>query len=345
MMRNERQTYLDIIRITAAMMVIAMHAPIPNDNAVGIFNATLSYLTTPCIGLFFMISGALLLPIKIDYKNFIRKRFSKILWPTVFWSIFYILCDIVCNRHPINILKAVCSIPFSAQGHGVLWFMYTLAGLYLLAPILSSWLLKASRREIEFYLILWAISTCYPILENLLTINTGPTGILYYISGYVGYFLLGYYMKTYPDAFRFRLIIPLCVVSIVAPVTCRLLQLNIDFYSTFWYLSVFVVIMCIVWFKGIYKCSESVGGGKFSLQSKETIQYISNLAFGIYFVHIFVMRYILWKCGFIMAIDSYILQTAVVIALTAIISAAICMIISRTYMAEYIIGYKYKKDA
>ncbi len=46
-----------------------------------------------------------------------------------------------------------------------------------------------------------------------------------------------------------------------------------------------------------------------------------------------------------MAIDSYILQTAIVIALTAIISAAICMIISRTYMAEYIIGYKYKKDA
>ena len=63
-MSKQRYINLDIIRILACLMVVTMHAPMPNENAIGIFNAALSYYNTPCIGLFFMVSGALLLPIK-----------------------------------------------------------------------------------------------------------------------------------------------------------------------------------------------------------------------------------------------------------------------------------------
>ena len=43
---------------------------------------------------------------------------------------------------------SLLNLPFAAQGHGVLWFMYTLVGLYLLAPILQSWLRTATQREV-----------------------------------------------------------------------------------------------------------------------------------------------------------------------------------------------------
>ena len=45
------------------MMVVLMHSPVPSGQGSGIFLSTLSYLTMPCIGIFFSISGALLLPV------------------------------------------------------------------------------------------------------------------------------------------------------------------------------------------------------------------------------------------------------------------------------------------
>ena len=77
-MSNQRDINLDITRIVACLMVITMHAPIPNENAIGIFNAALSYYTAPCIGLFLMVSGALLLPIKGNGIEFLKKRFARL---------------------------------------------------------------------------------------------------------------------------------------------------------------------------------------------------------------------------------------------------------------------------
>lgn len=75
-MENKRNIHYDIIRIIACMMIVAMHSPIPNENANGFFLSALSYLSAPGVGLFFMISGALILPIHTDLKTFFRKRFT-----------------------------------------------------------------------------------------------------------------------------------------------------------------------------------------------------------------------------------------------------------------------------
>lgn len=73
-MNNQRTVYLDIIRVIACIMVIMMHAPIPGAGAEGHgpFLVLISYLTVPCVPLFFMVSGSLLLPCRkevsaIDY--------------------------------------------------------------------------------------------------------------------------------------------------------------------------------------------------------------------------------------------------------------------------------------
>ena len=129
-----------------------MHAPIPGEGALahGPFLVLSSYLTSPCVPLFFMVSGALLLPCKegVTANSYIKKRIGKIVGPTICFSIFYIMLN--CSE--LSVKEGVTdlfSIPFTAQGHGILWFMYTLAGLYLLVPIVSPWLRNASKYEIE----------------------------------------------------------------------------------------------------------------------------------------------------------------------------------------------------
>lgn len=71
---RQRDVSLDIIRIVACVFVVAMHSPMPSDNANGVFLVALSYFIAPCIGLFFMVSGALLLPVKEEYPTFLKKK-------------------------------------------------------------------------------------------------------------------------------------------------------------------------------------------------------------------------------------------------------------------------------
>ena len=315
-----------------------MHAPLPSEQTNGIFLSSLSYFTTPCIGLFFMVSGYLLLPIKQDAESFLQKRLGKVIGPTLFWSIFYIAANFIKGDCQRSLMKELISIPFSAQGNPVLWFMYTLIGLYLLAPIISRWIENASRKEMEFYLGLWGISLCYPILSLFLSINQGTTGILYYFTGYAGYFILGSYLKKYPERISFKCIIPLMGIAILAPMICKIAQINVNFYEVFWYLSIFVVIQCVFWFQTITKLPL-----KFSNRVETMLTRISNLSFGIYLIHIFIMRYVLWECDFILNIDSYILQTVTIAVLTFVLSTIVCYLISWLPFSADLIGYKSSK--
>lgn len=69
-------------------MTVAMHSPL----LWGVENASLlsslSYLTASGVELFFMIFGALLLPVKSDTKSYINRRFTIIAIPTLIWSVF-----------------------------------------------------------------------------------------------------------------------------------------------------------------------------------------------------------------------------------------------------------------
>ena len=328
----------DLLRLLACFMVILMHAPLPDGAAGnGLFLSALSYFTAPCIGLFFMVSGALLLPVRSDTGTFLKRRFGKVLLPTLAWSVFYLCCNRWMKGETVDWGHALCSMPFSTQGNPVLWFMYTLMGLYLLAPVLSRWLEAASRKEVEFYLGLWGVSLCYPLLSWVADCNTGNTGILYYFTGYAGYFVLGYYLNNYPGCLPLKSILPAAVVAIVAPVVCKVCRWEVDFYELFWYLSVFVVVQCVCWYRAV----ECIVGGKtlqFSILNIATI--LSRLSFGIYLVHIFVMRYLLWNYESIRAVGSYILQTGIITVLTFALSAIVCWLISFLPGAQYLIGYR-----
>lgn len=337
---KKRNYPLDLIRVIACLMVVLMHSPMPSENANGIFLSLLSYMTAPCIGLFFMVSGALLLPVKEETGTFLKRRLEKILGPTLVWSLIYIGYNHYQGTDH-SWWKEILSLPFSAQGHGVMWFMYTLTGLYLIAPVLSKWLQTCSKRELEFYLLLWVVTLCYPLLRLFLSIQTGESGILYYCTGYVGYFLLGHYLNKYPEAVSWRFLFPAVFMALLAPVFCKWKQYEVDFYSLFWYLSIFVVILCTVWFKVLSQY------GKFILEPGKTrtgITCVSNLSFGIYLMHIFVMRYMIWKWTWIQNMDNYIGQTLLIVVLTFSLSVLGCYLLSWIPGAAYLIGYKQRKS-
>ena len=317
-----------------------MHAPIPNTGLSSIVLSTDSLLTAPGIGLFIMVSGALLLPVRLSTKEFLRKRLGKVAAPTIVWTIvYYTVAPWTKTVHRGESLGCLLSIPFSAQFNGVLWFMYMLIGLYLLAPILSAWLQNASKREIEFYLGLWMITLCYPLIRSFISVNEGNTGILYYFGGYAGYFLLGYYLQHY----QVEMPIWNCVVMIALPfmagVMLKALNINIDFYDLFWYLSALTSIACIGWFCLMKRLTSQYSNKK---EWHSPLILISNYCFGIYLSHIFIMRGLLWHWEWLRELEG-VTQILVTTFITFIGSFFITWFLSHLPGAGYIIGYKFRK--
>ena len=336
-MSKARIAYLDVIRIFACFLIITMHAPMKNMGTDSHILSSISLLTASGIGLFFMVSGALVLPIKELTSVFLHRRLTKVVFPTLFWTFFYLILRIITTDMSTgDLLKQICSIPFTHRGHSILWFMYTLIGLYLLAPIITPWLQKASKREIEWVLFLWGITLCYPLLSYIIKVNVSKTGMLYYFSGYAGYFLLGYYLHTYQIKVKWWHIVALLIIPLLAATGFKLTHTPINFYTVFWYHSIFIVMMCIGWFCLFQKIDKQIPHYPF-------ITLLSNCCFGIYLIHIFIMRSIMWKCSFITAYGG-VMQIILTIILTCVVSFVIVWCISKLPYSQYIIGYKSRQN-
>jgi surface polysaccharide O-acyltransferase-like enzyme len=335
-MDKKRIVYLDVVRVVACLMVIMQHSPMPSlgeDNSVLL--SAVSFLTYPCVPLFFMVSGALLLPVEESSLGplfFIRKRLSKVVFPTLFWTFFYI----IVGNQPIGWVN-ILSIPFSPQDHLILWFMYVLIGLYLISPIISHWLRHASKIELEFYLALWFITLSFTHLEKVLEIYEGYYNSLYYFSGYIGYYLLGYYLHTCNNGGgKLWVVVILLVVPIGIYGICKYLGVPLSFSA---YLSLFTAPMSISWFLGIkmLMC-------KYSLVDNmaHIVERVSSLSFGIYLMHIFLLKEISWKiCDYLQLVG--ISQILLTIFVTFVLSFLFSWVISKLPYSNYLIGFKHKR--
>lgn len=332
---NSRVLYLDVLRIVACLMVILMHSPMPGIGISSNVLSSISLLCVPCIGLFFMISGALLLPVKDEMHVFYKKRFKRIVFPALTWMFVYIIINILVGRNELHDLpKILFSIPFSPQGHGIMWFVYTLIGLYLIAPIVSPWLQKCTRKEIEFVLFLWIITLCYPYFDGLLDVNNSETSPLYYFSGYSGYFLLGYYIEKYPPKVpTFLLLLTFCTPVAIA-VFCRLSSISVDFYSDFWYLSLAGVFMAL----SLFLLVRNIVTGDYKIaKCQNAVISFSKCTYGMYLIHILIMREFLWRVSPGASLNGMI-QIIVCFVLTTLLSYVVVWLFSYLPIGDLLVG-------
>lgn len=269
------------------------------------------------------------------------KRLGKVVVPVLVWSAVYlVMLSLREHLGAADIVRKVLSIPFSAQGTGVLWFMYTLIGLYLLTPILSAWLARADEKEERMYLGLWVITLCYPLLRYVVDINDSITGILYNFSGCAGYFLLGHWLQHYGSKVRLWQATIGYAVAIGVPLATHLLHIDVDaslFTSNT--VSVFVLAQAVFWWtllKAVARRCQRLG------RCQTAFAKVSALTFGIYLMHILIMRTLLWSNPFVVALPPA-LQILVTVVLTLILSLALSWLISRTPLGGYVVGYRRRR--
>ena len=219
-----REAWLDFLRVTACFLVMTVHATEPfylgGDGTLVLSGADAFWVSLfegiarCCVPLFVIASGYLQLPLKYDTWTFFRRRFVRIVVPMVLWTLVYAL---VYGFPVANFNGLLLNFNYAA-GH--LWFVYMLLGLYLIMPVLSPWLEKVSAKELGVFLGLWALTLCIPFVREYAggmapmiyaadglpapalfplwgEASWNPFGLFYYLSGFVGYLLLGVFVKRF----------------------------------------------------------------------------------------------------------------------------------------------------
>ena len=219
-----REAWLDFLRVTACFLVMTVHATEPfylgGDGTLvlsgvdAFWVSVFEGLARCCVPLFVIASGYLQLPLKYPAGEFFRRRFVRVVVPMVIWTLVYAFA----YGSPASSLKGLLLNFNYAAGH--LWFVYMLLGLYLIMPVLSPWLEKVSRKELSLYLGLWVLTLCIPFVREAAggmapmiyaadglpapalfplwgEASWNPFGLFYYVSGFVGYLLVGVFVKRF----------------------------------------------------------------------------------------------------------------------------------------------------
>ena len=229
---NGRIAYIDYLRVVACFLVMLVHASenfYGTDNSVGLAsNCSMllnesnrfwvafydGFVARTCVPLFMIASAFLLVPMKPEtgMGSFYKKRFARILPPWIFFSLLYCLLPLLWGGMSIEqSLADLKHLPFnfpSMAGH--LWFMYPLVSLYLIIPVVSPWLEKASAKEELIFLGIFGLSTFIPWIHRFLYPEiwgecfwNGFT-MLWYCSGYLGYLVMAHYIRVHLDWSRRR---------------------------------------------------------------------------------------------------------------------------------------------
>ena len=206
-----RLAYADLLRSVSVIAVIMLQlsysrltAASVNSSAWTVYNAY-SALTRWSVPIFVMLSGAFLLDPKKSGK--LRVQFLRILrifLVLVVWSAIYAMADHLNQGGSLswNGFKSALLSALRGNVHGHLWFLYMILGLYLAAPILRAFIKGASRATLHYFLILTFVVTFFlPTFLKFYPGNPLSTHLnrveLHLVLGYVGYFVGGYYLKTY----------------------------------------------------------------------------------------------------------------------------------------------------
>lgn len=343
-----RIIFLDYLRVIACLMVMLVHSCEPfylGGQGTLILNSTDAMWVTlidsairSSVPLFVMASSYLLFPVRDgETRQFYTRRMKRVAIPAVIWLVLYAVVPLYgepfhwysTDETIHNLGHLAFNFP-GAAGH--LWFVFMLLGIYIVMPIFSPWVERLTKRGEQWFLALWLFTTLIPywryfaqqytgLNEVMGEANWNEFGLFYGVSGFMGYVVLGHYLRTYTPQLSWRrtlaMSIPLLLVgyAIIAGGFWQAMPSELPFEGpiqvavrmelTWRFCTLGTALMTLGYFLIIRKLN---GQGMFY---RYVILPISKASYGMYLMHIF------WLCLFVTLLRNHIESTLVVILLTA----------------------------
>lgn len=328
---EQRKVHIDLLRIFACFSVVMLHSASQYwyDLEVGSFEWLVcnSYDAAFRFGvaIFVMISGMLFLGREgeVELKKLYKNNILRLITAYWVWSALYGLWD--CREwfgaagttwkdYTMEILL----------GRYHLWFIPMMVGIYVLLPMLKTWVNHASKQQIEYVLILFVILQIMTSSLEMIRLPVMAKVILQFIDvqligSYVGYFLLGYYLYKYPVNVKIKKIIYalgvlglVCAVVVSAVFSIIYGEMNTAAFDSYSIFTFAVIVSVFVFFQ------QEVGKRKFGNKISSFFQEVSLNTFGVYLIHIWIIEFLQSK-----GIDSMSVSNVIGIPVLAIFTFVI----------------------
>ena len=303
MKEASRQVWGDMLRVTAMVMVVAIHTYALTKYYLFLSNKTyflllslFDSLTRAAVPVFFMLTGAFALKRYVEGKSeySYRSTVVKLVIPFVIFSIIGYIYTAISRNEPLSLISFLNQFLSAGGTQDHMWFMYVIILIYLFMPFIIKLTRTLDRSSLK-KLILLVI-----ILGNVLyTINAllFPTPLNKIFSGvslpslviYSNYLLIGYYLNTYALSSRLK-----CIVFVFGALSILALPLLQLIYSSPYDIdkltngtsvfSLFIALSMFMLFKQ-YFSTHSFNKNLLSIVTK-----ISSLSFYVYMTHYTVLN-------------------------------------------------------
>ena len=345
-----RSLYIDLLRVLGVVAVVLIHIDSPlmnmnwgrNQGYWWIGNVVMSLLRF-AVPVFVMISGATLLTREIKTSDFYRRRFLRVVLPLLFWLPAYWLFRWFMLSSPARPTEfdEVVNWAFGLfVTEGVskhLWYMYMIVVLYALMPLMAGLLKKINERGVLVLLGVWLfyLSLQQAGLVSVDFLGAGLRKVYNYLL-YIGYLLTGYYLVRYMPCVKIRLSILMLVFVLTV-----LLSAIVSYWLSMESGRQNTVIM------------GSLGANSFvqavavflicrkitikSVFSNRIILWMSELSFGVYFIHIMVII-LFYRIGVFWTMAHPVLSVPLVLIMVLMVSFSLIYALKKIPFLNKFIG-------
>lgn len=291
---HDHDVSLDVLRIVATLMVILIHTSgkgfaglIPHWWAVNTYES----VSRVCVPIFFMITGALLLPRSHNIRSVI-KRSWRIAFVLLAWSLIFLA---------YGRFKAIPpSLPSVSQGLewiiaiirspvvGHFWYLYTLIAAYFFIPVMSAFFKTTELRLQTLILIVWFIAASgIPFLNRYF--NDAKFGIdIHFFYIYPAYMLAGALLYTHCTMNLPRFLACAAVWALSTAGTAfftwhfsKDAQVNTELYYE--YFAPLVVTGALALFCALRYLGRVIA--ERCTRARNVIVFLGGLSFGVYLIH------------------------------------------------------------
>lgn len=298
---SERLVYLDLLRIFCTVCMVALHVSGAGMRApIGSFDwhvcNVYDGITHFCVPVFAMISGAFLLDPSREYSlgKLYKVKILRIVTAFVFWSVTYAVITAVKSNRPFGKELVFDFVSDIFKGHFHLWFMFMIAGLYMLTPLLRKF--TQDKKLTEYFLILCVVFMFIIPNISLYSLSDRVDGVASYINekfnmdfafGFTFYFVAGCYFKQYNPGKIIKI-----AIYVLGAVSAVLIPYGTYFYSApagknqfilYAFQSPLIGFLSAALFLAFKDVFSSVN---FKNKSLKVISFLSVTSFGVYLVHV-----------------------------------------------------------
>jgi surface polysaccharide O-acyltransferase-like enzyme len=329
--------YINRLRILAIYAVVTAHVAMGLTMPMRPFTANwwlggwLFYIAHAAIPIFVMISGALLLGNKRQESaaEFYKRRLYRVGIPLVFWTAVYLVVRQVMDGEHLTV-GSIAGLILTGDPYYHLWFLYMIAGLYLVTPVLRTFVRHSSRRDRLFVIVtILLLANAYFQTDVLLWNNR--RSIFTMFIPFIGYYLCGYELpridpKEIPTGFpSLTVIVSAIYLTAFAPVfLARQGGVGVRYLFDFFSLPMVFLSIAIFWAAYIHDTTAKPPEGF----RKKALEWIASTTLGVYVLHPLVLGCIKDRLGNHAGDGSFLLAVIVV----SLVTFGVCYLITSVMM-------------